>query len=174
VDFLDLFLLDCLLRESDTIEDDECRLLDRNYQSVVNHGRDPQLELAVTGGSKDLQTLGLNLLDSLVPLAERLDSLAATNVYSQALLAQMHKLRDAAATPSARALEAMRDGNQGHVDWQLAISREHQQSLRSAGLKPEVQASMAAQAERSLQEQAELEAADELPFSEFLARYQMT
>lgn len=38
VDFLDLFLLGCLLQDSPRIGDAECDRLDDNYKDVVNEG----------------------------------------------------------------------------------------------------------------------------------------
>ena len=174
VDFLDLFLLDCLLRDSPTIDDDECALLDQAYDAVVNQGRAEALELVVSDGAGRVRDLGRRLLESLGPLAECLDGLQGGQAYGHALQAQMHKIQDVQATPSARVLEAMHDGRQGHVEWQLAMSREHQHRLCSNGLPPEKLEELRRLAARSLAERDELEAADTLEFSEFLARYQMT
>lgn len=174
VDFLDLYLVDCLLQDSPVIDDDECALLDDNYQAVVRQGRDPQLALYRGAQAGRVQELGLAALESMASLAERLDSLSGEAIYTRALAKQVEKVRDPESSPSAQVLRAMADAGEGHVGWQLAMAREHQRQSREQPLEPATLSMMREKAARSLAEQAELEAAEQLPFSEFLARYQMT
>ena len=68
-------------------------------------------------------------------------------------------------------LEAMGQSGLGHRDWVQAISREHQQTLKSEPLAPEVLADFRAMSAQSLVEQKEQEAADSQSFPEFLEAY---
>jgi glutamate--cysteine ligase len=111
-------------------------------------------------------------LERLQPLAELLDGWNHSDTYRSALAAQRSKLEgNDWAVPSARVLEAMGQSGLGHRDWVQAISREHQQTLNSEPLAPEVLADFRAMSAQSLVEQKEQEAADSQSFPEFLEAY---
>ncbi|SFM00813.1 glutamate--cysteine ligase [Marinobacter zhejiangensis] len=171
IDFLDLFLLDCLLSDSPKIDDQECSHLDDNFKDVVNRGRSHELSLVDGGGSTNVQDAARALLERLEPLAAKLDGLSDGDRYRQALLQQRQKLEDPSLLPSARVIDAMNGAGQGHRDWVLAKSREHQQAFRKEGLSPQVQAEFERQSAESLAEQEAMEAGDTQPFAEFLAAY---
>ncbi|EMP54095.1 glutamate--cysteine ligase [Marinobacter santoriniensis NKSG1] len=169
IDFLDLFLLDCLLSESPRIGDDECERLDDNYKDVVSRGRDADLTLCCGGERASAMTLAREILDRLAPLAEQLDGWCGDDRYTQALESQRRSLAEG--VPSWRVLEAMRSSGLGHRDWVMDISRRHQQILREESLAPDVLASFEEMSRLSLSEQADIEAADTVPFERFLAHY---
>jgi len=173
IDFLDLFLLDCLLSDSPRIGDEECERLDDNYGDVVAHGRNRDLQLCRDGGRAGISTLAGELLQRLEPLAELLDDWTAGNTYRLALAEQMGKLQagDGWQVPSERVLEAMAGRSQGHREWVLEMSLQHQESLRRDSLSEDKLASFRAMAEKSLADQQQLEEADTQPFSEFLEDY---
>lgn len=169
IDFLDLFLLDCLLSDSPRIGDAECERLDDNYKDVVSRGRDADLTLCCGGERTNAMTLAREILDRLAPLAEQLDGWSGDSRYIQALESQRRSLAEG--VPSRRVLEAMRSSGLGHRDWVMDISRRHQQTLREESLAPDVLASFEDMSRVSLSEQADIEAADTVPFERFLAHY---
>ena len=73
--------------------------------------------------------------------------------------------------PSARVLDAMRSSGLGHREWGMEMARQHQQSLRQEGLGNDVRRAFEAMTSESLTEQADMESADTLSFSEFLEQY---
>jgi glutamate--cysteine ligase len=169
IDFLDLFLLDCLLSESPRIGDAECERLDDNYKDVVSRGRDADLTLCCGGERANVMTLASDILDRLAPLAEQLDGWSGDGRYARALESQRRSLAEG--VPSRRVLDAMRSSGLGHRDWVMDISRRHQQTLREESLAPDVLASFEDMSRVSLSEQADIEAADTVPFERFLAHY---
>jgi glutamate--cysteine ligase len=171
VDFLDLFLLDCLLTDSPRIDDSECDRLDDNYQDVVARGRDPQLTLCRSGERVGVGAAGNVLMDDLEPLAEQLDALTGGDTYRQALKTQREKLADPLLVPSAKVLADMRARGAGHREWGLEMARQQHQTLRDEGLSGQILADFERMSSDSLAEQAALEAADRQPFSEFLEQY---
>lgn len=173
IDFLDLFLLDCLLQDSPVIDDEECYHVDANYKDAVARGRDPRLSLYTQEGPIRLQDLGMQMLEGMAHLAETLDGLNGGERYRSALAVQREKLADISRTPAAEVLAEMRQAGQGHVDWTLDLSRRHQQALRERGLSAAVAARFEQSARQSIADQKAMEATDTLSFSEFLARYQM-
>lgn len=74
IDFLDLFLLDCLLSDSPRIGDEECERLDDNYKDVVSNGRYRELKLCRAGERTPVSEAATDILAQLEPLAELLDS----------------------------------------------------------------------------------------------------
>lgn len=173
IDFLDLFLLDCLLSDSPRIGDAECERLDDNYKDVVSHGRNPSLPLCRGGERVAMEQAATELLDRLEPLAELLDSWSGGEAYRTALKAQRDKMPGSGVwnVPSAQVIRAMEASGLGHREWVMEMSRRHQQALREEGLSPDVQAEFDAMTTTSLTEQKQLEDADTLPFGDFLEQY---
>ncbi|MDO3721687.1 glutamate--cysteine ligase [Marinobacter sp. chi1] len=176
IDFMDLFLLDCLLEDSPRIGDDECERLDDNYKDVVARGRDPELKLCRGGSRESMMNTANELLDQLEPLAELLDGWGDGTTYRSALADQRRKLEapDLSGVPSAQVLAAMDSQRMGHREWTLAMSRQHQDALRQEGLDAEVLAEFQAMSEASLAEQRQMEEEDNEPFDQFLERYVQT
>lgn len=171
VDFLDLFLLDCLLSESPRIDDSECDRLDDNYQDVVARGRDPEQTLCRSGERVSVDTAAGAIMDGLEPLAEQLDALAGGEAYRQALATQRAKLADPLQVPSAKVLADMRARGKGHREWGLEMARQQQETLRVEGLTRQIRADFERMSSDSLAEQKAMEEADCQPFSEFLEQY---
>ena len=174
IDFLDLFLLDCLLKDSPRIDDSECDRLDDNYQDVVAQGRDPELTLCRTGERVSVGAAASVIMDDLEPLAEQLDAFTGGETYRGALKAQREKLADPLLVPSARVLADMEASGAGHREWGLEMARQHQKTLCDEGLSGQVLADFERMSADSLGEQAAMEAADHQPFSEFLEQYLRT
>lgn len=172
IDFLDLFLLDCLLTDSPRIGDDECQRLDDNYKDVVASGRWQELGVCQGGRRVPVGNAARELLDRLQPLAELLDSWGQDETYRLALAAQREKLQGQEwSVPSARVLASMEASGLGHRDWVLALSRQHQETLRNEALAPDVLADYQRMSRESLAEQEAQEQSDNLPFATFLEQY---
>jgi glutamate--cysteine ligase len=171
IDFLDLFLLDCLLTDSPRINDSECDRLDDNYQDVVARGRAPELTLCKAGQRTSVGEAGSALMDTLEPLAEQLDALTGGDTYRQALGAQREKLTDPSLVPSARVLADMKARGIGHREWGLEMARQHRQALRDERLSGQILSDFERMSADSLAEQSAIESADNQSFSEFLEHY---
>lgn len=173
IDFLDLFLLDCLLADGPRIGDAECERLDDNYKDVVAQGRDRDLKLCRGGARVPVGDAATELFDQLEPLAELLDSWTDGETYRQALADQRRKLLAGGTwpVPAASVEDAMQAAGLGHREWVMEQSRQHQQALRQEGLAADVQAAFRAMTTDSLAEQKRMEAADNQPFGDFLEQY---
>ena len=171
VDFLDLFLLDCLLSESPRIDDAECSMLDDNYKDVVAKGRSRELTLCRAGERTPIGEAATAILDRLEPLAEMLDGWNGGEVYRKALSAQREVLSGDRQVPSARVIDAMQASGLGHRDWTMDMALKHQNILRQEGLDARVEAEFTAATKDSLAEQKHIEDSDTLPFRDFLEQY---
>ena len=171
VDFLDVFLLNCLLADSPRISDAECGTLDDNYRDVVNYGRDPELRLRQGGNGERVLSVANRLIDELKPLAELLDSWGGEGRYQHALAVQQEKVQHPEALTSAVILSQMRATGMGHREWVMDLSERHQQTLRANPLSSEELAAAEKAAADSLKAQADLEQAEGPSFDVFLAEY---
>ncbi len=169
--FIDAFLLFCALADSPLLEGGECRNCTDNFLKVVKEGRRPGLHLQRDGRPVELKTWALELIEQIRPLAELLDRSQGGAAHGEALAVQQAKVEDADLTPSAQVLAALRQGT-SFADFALQQSRRHAEYLRSRPLNTEQQAAFEQAAQRSLAEQAELEAQPQGDFDAFVAAYQ--
>ena len=168
VNFMDLFLLDCLLADSPLIDDPECDGLDNTFEDVVTQGRAPGCRLSIDGQPRQLRDEGLRILERLETLAEYLPN---ASEYHESLAQQRTRLEDPASTPSAQLLDALRRDNTDLVGWGMREGREQQAAYRSYPLNPEWQQELERVSCSSHQARAEIEASESEDFEEFLARY---
>lgn len=171
LDFLDLFLLDCLLSDSPRISEDECEHLDDWYKDVVGHGRAKALMLSSPGGTTAALASAQSLVGRLQPLAEQLDGLTGGRAYQNALTAQQDKLDNPETLPSARVIEAMQASGLGHRDWTLALAEQQQADFRSRALAADVESAFDEMTRVSLAAQEDMERSDTLPFERYLEDY---
>lgn len=165
--FLDVFLLLCLLAESPPDSAEESESMWRNQLAVVEEGRRPGLCLAMGGVA---QSWARELIDGCAELAAAMDAGVGGDAHVQAVEAQGAKVDDVTATPSARVLAAMSANQEGFFDFAMAHSVAHRTRFRE-GAPPPDHGDLAAMSERSLAEQAAIEAADTESFDAYLKRY---
>ena len=170
--FLEAFLLFCLLAESPPQDAEERQMIDDNQMAVALTGRDPALVLQRRSDpSLLLRRWAEDLLGRLQSICELLDCGEADRPYAAALAEQREVLADPDRTPSARILAGMRASGENFFRYARRWSERHRDALLSEPLAEERVRFFTEAAERSLREQAEIEAADQVPFDEFLRDY---
>ena len=169
--FLEVFLLFCLLAESPLIDDGERREIDRNLLDVAHRGREPRLMLQHRGVRLPMRAWALEILESMLPVCEVLDGIEGGAWFEDAIDDQVAKVRAPELTPSGRMLDEMRDRGEGFYQFARRLSQQHQRYFLERELAPEVIARFDDEAERSLQEQAQIEAQPQADFDRFLADY---
>jgi glutamate--cysteine ligase len=167
---MDAFMLFCLLTESPRINAQERRAIDENQVLGAQRGRDPALELDRDGQSLPLRAWADELLDAMAPAAELLDG-GSGGPCAASLALQREKVREPELTPSARILAEMRANGEGFFGFARRMSEQHREHFRALALSDARQSLFEALAAESRQRQAAIEAADDIPFDEFLARY---
>ncbi|MCU0835778.1 MAG: glutamate--cysteine ligase [Chromatiaceae bacterium] len=170
IDFLETLMFFCLLADSPRINAQERRAIDENQVLAAHRGRDLELRLDRGGRPVGLRDWAGELLDAMAPAAELLD-VGSDGSRAQSLRAQQAKVRDPELTPSARMLAEMRANAEGFHAFARRMSERHRDHFRGIDLDPERVADLDALATGSHQRQRAIEAADDLPFDEFLARY---
>jgi glutamate--cysteine ligase len=169
--FLDAFLLFCALEESPQITPEQSARYTENFARTVKEGRRPGLTLNNGDAEVPLPTWGAELLERIRPVAALLDALRGDSAHSDALNAQSIKLTDTEQTPSAKVLAALRDHGQSFGAFALAQSEQHAAYFRSHPPTADEAAYFDGLAAVSLAEQAEMEAAPQANFDDYVAAY---
>ncbi len=168
--FIDTFLLHCLLTPSPPTDAQECQQIEHNIYNTAQQGRDPSLQLTVNGRTDTLPRLAQRHLNELQATAAQLDQIHGEPSFSAALRSQQRKLGNSQLLPSQQLLDSMRQQQGGYADTLYALAQQHQQVLKQDLSEAQVQ-HFQQLSEQSRQQQAAIEAADTLSFADYLAAY---
>lgn len=171
IEFLDAFLLHCLLSDSPGADNVDYRRAQENQRRMVAQGRDPDMRLLTAAGEVSPAQWGSALLDGIARVAVMLDASYDTQAYSAAVEAQRIKLEKPELTPSARILADMKSSGETFFRFAMNQSLKHSQAYAERPLSDEEFRQMQREAEASLQGQAELDAAPQVAFEEYLRAY---
>jgi glutamate--cysteine ligase len=170
--FLDLFLLHCLLCDSPADTPEEIGALGRNQQRAAARGRETGLRLERGDQAVTLAEWGAEILAALAPIAERLDALNVGSDYRGALANANATLRAPDSAPSARVLAAMtRDFESSYVAFTRAQSAQTREAILALPFSDEAQARCAAESKASVEAQKRIEANDSMPFEIYRQQY---
>ncbi len=170
--FIDLFLLHCLLADSPPDTPDEIGALARNQQRVATRGREPGLRLERFDHAVTLTEWAGEILASLAPIAERLDRLDGGSGYRDALAAAHAVVGTPDIAPSARVLATMaRDFDSSYVAFTRAQSAQTRAALLALPFADAAGKRFADASNASVDAQKRVEAADSLPFEIYRQQY---
>ncbi len=169
--FVEICMLFCVLHDSPRIDAAEACEIDANQGAAARRGRDPQLTLQRHGKSLSLTAWAAELIEAMAGIAETLDAGHRAQCYRSALSTARETVRDPARTPSARMLNEMRAAGEGFFHYAIAKSLEHKNYFDAQSLTEDRERRFETAARHSLREQREIEAADDIPFDEYLRRY---
>ena len=170
--FIEALLLYCLLSDSPPMDHEEARQCDGMHVRVASRGREPGLEVRIGAETRGLQAWSEEIFDRLRPLCAILDEGQPDDSYSSALEVQREKIRDPALTPSARVLASLERRNESFFDFALRLSARHRSYfLDLPAPAAAAQSRLADEVTASLRRRAEIEAAGQPPFEDYLRRY---
>lgn len=163
--FIRLFLLYCLLMPNPPLDREQDLENSHNHQQAALLGRQPGVTLRREGKEIQLIDWGLELMEQLRPLAEKLDHNLFNDNYYQSLIDKHEQLlRHPETTPSARVLDQIQSQDLEYLDWGLALSEQHLQALRAeppaeaeAGIAERARISLVDQQTRDAEETESLE-----------------
>ena len=171
VRFLEVFLIYCLLQSSPPISNAEQERIDRNHGLVARRGREPGLALGRGDESVPLRDWAAGICNDMVDVARLIDP-GEQQGHVDAIRHQLQAVEDPERTPSAALLRELRTGRQTLAAYGLELAGRTRDYFRS--LAPELNRHrelLEAEAKASLAKQAQIEAADNVPFDAYLARY---
>jgi len=169
--FLETLMLYCLFRPSPPISAIERREIDFNELETAHRGRKPGLNLMRCGVATPLKEWALEVCDAMLPYAELLDGEDAARPYGQALVQQRAAALNPDLTPSARMLAEMRENKESFFAFAKRKSQSHQRYFQGRSLSAQRAEMFAEQAQRSLERQQQIEAADDVDFDTYLKNY---
>jgi len=169
--FLEAFLVFCLLHANPPIEMGERPVVDRNLELVAHRGRDPSIRLLHQGRERVLQNWAKELCSCMVGICEQLDGEDLARPYTSALASQLEVVLDPERTPSAMILAEMRANGEGFFQFAKRMSQQHKEFFDNQELSSERRQLFEQEAQRSLEQQLEMEQSDKVSFDVFLEEY---
>jgi len=169
--FTEMLLIFCALQDSPEFDQTSEEMIRHNQRQVALYGRQPDLPLTSPEGEKTLQSWAGNLMQQLKPLAASLDEHEDNIPYQQALNTQQQKVENPNLTPSAIMLRKMREQNLSFYGYAIQLSKQWQDRYAKRPLSDDVKQHFTALAQTSHAKQAEIEAADDISFDQYLANY---
>lgn len=171
IQFLDAFLVFCLLADSPVCNDAVYAEIGDNLHRVVERGREPGLTLYNHGEPVALRDWADAILDSVDTIAGAFDSAHGDGSY-QTIVRQMREtVRDPALTPSAAMLDTLSRDKLSYYDYMMQRAREHADHFRAQPPTDAERAHEQAISEESLARQREIEVSDNVEFDQYLRDY---
>ncbi len=170
--FLDVFLLHCLLSDSADDTPQETAELARNQHRTASAGREPGLMLERQGQPVSLVEWGEEILAGCAPIAAHLDRAQGGEAHAVALRAAVARLAVLDSAPSARVLATMHaDFGDSFAAFINAQSAQTRQALLDLPFDAATAERFDRAARDSLAEQRRREQADELGFEDYRQQY---
>lgn len=171
IQFLDVFICYCLLKDSPVLDGEENRTAEDNLNKVILQGRAPELTLNDNGAQRTLNEWGLSVFDELEKVAVWLDEAHKSDEYQQVIKAQRQAVIDPELTLSAQYLNELLRDNVDNGHWGVKRSKTYKAQLSQ--LSPTIYSdeTMVEHADASKTKQLAIEQADEVDFTTFLENY---
>jgi glutamate--cysteine ligase len=174
INFLNSFLLFCLLRNSPSSDNAEYREIDDNLKTVVNKGREPGLELMHQGNAIPLSDWAAEILEETSAIAELMDEIHQDDTHSTATPAQLAKVTDSSLTPSAKVLHRMEELKTPYFRFAMNQSLANSDYFRALNLDDATMVTLNEMSAKSNHDRQEIENTDTEDFENFLNRMNAT
>ncbi|WP_199609170.1 glutamate--cysteine ligase [Flocculibacter collagenilyticus] len=171
IQFLDVFLLYCILLDSPSMDAQEQEYAQQNLNKVVNEGRKPELYLNRNGKSVLKEDWANEIFEDLRDVAELLDNAYDTQDYSDVISKMATWVKQPELTFSGQLMKYLIDNNIDNGCYALDLAKKYQTTLTSNGYRFFSEEQLQQEATRSLQAQQAIEQADSISFDTFLQQY---
>jgi glutamate--cysteine ligase len=171
IDFMDLFLLTCLLSESLPSDQGEHTRILKNQKTMVNEGRSPDLMLHDTDGPRSFENWSKSIFQEMYVLADILDKKIQTKRYNGVLKKFEVLIERPSLTPSGRILDTMKKSQKTFFQLAMDLSLKSNEYLQRKEFGPDKIKKYTDMAIQSHKDQSIIEAADSMTFSKFLKKY---
>ncbi|OFC68837.1 glutamate--cysteine ligase [Alteromonas confluentis] len=171
MDFLDVFMVSCLMMESPDMTPEELVVCRENMDKVVLEGRNPELKLHTNGSDIAFSAWTKKLFAQFRKTAELLDKANQSSDYSIAVNTEWEKVCDPALTPSGRILDALLAENKDNVVFGLELAQRYAAEINGYDYKQYSREDFERMASESIAAQKAVEAADDKSFADFIHDY---
>ena len=170
--FIEAFLIYCLLEDSPPFDASSLEEALQNQSLTAKRGREPGLMLNRDGKPVELLAWAREIVDKVAAVAELIDRQEEDGSYRDAVSVAAAHVADPDSTPSARLLQELRDAKASFFEFALDLARRDKRYFSSiAPMPPERARQLEQEAVESAQRQRDIEAADDMSFEDYLARY---
>ncbi|WP_372782311.1 glutamate--cysteine ligase [Litorivivens sp.] len=171
IEFLDTFLIYCLISDSPQCNEKVYREIGDNLRQVVERGREPNLNLHDHGQALTLQTWATQIFDELTPIANAFDEAWSGSRYGDCLSHWRETVVQPERTPSARMLETLRERDLSYYGYMMERAEAHRDYFQQPALNKEQQLKARSISEESLVAQRKIEESDDVDFDDYLRHY---
>ncbi|MEC7595917.1 MAG: glutamate--cysteine ligase [Pseudomonadota bacterium] len=166
VQFLESFMLYCLLEDSPTVSTAEINDIDINANLVAHRGREPGLHLKRYGEDLKLKDWGKAILKKINDCAVLL-----SKNHQKSVNKISRRIDNPDLTPSAQMLNEMKLKEKGFFEYTDQFSRKYQKLYKDLKISDDYFAELDKQKKLSNQKQLEIESEDRVCFDQFLVEY---
>lgn len=170
-DFLDVFLLTCLLMPSAELDEVQLNEAKDNMNRVVLEGRKPDLMLNCGQQEISMAQWCETLFEQFKQVAAVLDKAHDTTRYVDAVSSEWEKVIDPAKTPSGQLLNELIVNDKDNGIFGLELAEQYQASMKAFNYVHTDAEGFEKAAEQSLKAQADVEQADSVDFDSFIKSY---
>ncbi len=170
-DFLDVFLLSCLVIPSSELDATQLQEAKDNMNTVVLEGRKPGLSLSSGGSDIGLVDWAEKLFASFTEVAKLLDKAHDTNRYSEAVKCEWKKVEDPSLTPSGRMLSTLLADDIDNGNLGLRLASAYKTSISASEFTYTDTEAFKTQAAASIEAQKKVESEDTVDFDTFIRNY---
>lgn len=173
LDFMDIFLLFCLLSDSPALCVKEQSVLQKNLQAVVTRGRNLETPLIFNHENNTALTISdyFNaIFPILEPIADFLDSCSHTTRFSSALHREREKTKAPELTPSHRIIESV-SSYKSFFEYAMEQSETQRQYFLNQTISLADQRNFEQIASDSILKQKEIEQDDQISLEQYISNY---
>lgn len=167
---LELLMLFAWLSTPVALERDELDACSRNVKTVAHFGRQPGLELQTANGKVGLKDWGLQIVQTLQPIAQWLDSANDGALYTRSLEQQRKKFENPDLTPSAQLLKGIHEAG-SFFEHAQTLSRQHHELFKSQTIDEAIESRLSHEVSESISKQQSMEKNSQGRFEDFLDAY---
>ncbi|WP_371192829.1 glutamate--cysteine ligase [Glaciecola sp. SC05] len=171
IDFLDVFLVYCLIQPSVDYSDQLHSESQSNFVDVVLKGREPNIMLTDAGETLSMQDWATDIFGGLKQVAKVLDDANSTQKFGKAVLKEFKKFGDSAETFSEKWLTTLQDNQIDNSILGMELGREYKAFIQNMDYRNMNKEDFQKHADISMQKQREIEQADNKSFDDFMRDY---
>ncbi len=166
VQFLESFMLFCLLEDSQVISSSEINEIDLNSSLVAHRGREPGLKLMQKGKELNLKNWGESILNKIHECSALL-----SEAHQRSVKQISDRIINPDLTPSAQMLNEMKLQEQGFFEYTDQFSHKYQKIYKNMKISDGYFSELDRLRMLSKEKQLEIESDDQLDFDQFLEEY---
>ena len=173
INFLDIFLIFCLLKPSPPLTKDEMSHLKTNHEKIINSGREPKLTLFYEGKELQVQKAAELLLDEIKEVCLIVESFILqkddSSSWQESIKLQKNKVKDFGKTPSHKLISKLEKDKISYTELGVTIASENKSFFKNC--KDRSIKTLEEEAIVSNIKQKKLETSQEKSFEEYLDNF---